>query len=148
MNLEQLFNRNIHKQNIQNSELPHPLSEEYLDFINSYDVKNIKTKDAKIHFKHGRDNFMDFLYLSNILEVENLIRLNKHFYTVDVDDILIETGLVIIGETSAGSVFVCIGTFKSNFGEIFIYGWDLGIIKIAENLQSFFDSLEIDKAVL
>ncbi len=142
MKLEQLFDKKTQKQNIQKSEIPYLLPNEFIDFMDTYNLQNIKTKYLKIFFRHGAGNILDYVCLTSILYFENLIQVNKHFYTVDIDDNLIQNGLVIIGETSAGSVSICIGTLKSNFGEIYLYGWDLGVIKTANSFEEFIDSLQ------
>ncbi len=143
MNIEQLFKKREHLQIMEEFNFPYPFPEEYLDFIAKYDIKNIIRRNAKISLKTNKEN--DYVSLYDFLDEEALIKINKHFYTVDVDDVLIQNGLIIIGETNASSVFICIGISKTNFGQIFIYGWDLGVIKIAENLQLFFDSLQLDE---
>lgn len=147
MKLDQLFDKCISRQNIDNSEIPYTLSNEYIDLMKTYNLQNIKIKYLKIFFRHGTGDFLDYVCLTSILDFQNLIRINKYFYTEDVDDVLIQNGLVIIGETSVGSISLCMGTLDTNFGEIYIYGWDLGVIKIANSFEEFIDSLQPESEI-
>lgn len=140
MDLEKLFNKKKHKQNIDELELIYPLPKEYVDILNIYDVENIVNRDAKIYFNNGIDNFIDFVYLNGVFDKHKINNINTHFYTIDVDKTLIESELLIIGDTSA-SLFICIGIGVQNWGEIFLYGWDIGVIEISETIYTFFDSL-------
>ncbi len=139
MNIDEIFDKVPNQVNTIELTKYSKFSSEYLEFMEVYSVDNLKSRDIKIQIP----NREDFVYLTNFLNPKQLIETNNYYYQILFDELLVENSLIIIAETSA-SIFVCIGISENNFGKIFLYGWDLGIIKIAENLQLFFDALELD----
>ena len=70
------------------------------------------------------------------------VKLNNFFLHEDVDSVLVDNNLRIIAETNA-NVHICIKV-ESEVSAIYMYGWDLGVLKIADDLYDFIDSLELE----
>ncbi len=113
----------------------------FIDFISTYEIENRKigSLELKVNIP-GRE---DFVYLWEFLTIKELVRTNTYYKNDQEDEVLISNELFIIANTSA-SIFICIGTKNEiNYGEIYLYGWDLGLIKITDNLDQFIHSLII-----
>lgn len=121
--------------------LPFEIPPSYLEIIENFNVKDIKEKKFKVFTDKTRS---DFAYLNSFFSISEILDLYQQYYYDFPDDEIIKRKLLFIGDTSA-PISICIGIGINNYGQIFLFGWDLGIVEIAENLKLFFDSLELDE---
>jgi hypothetical protein len=140
--LESLFYLTESSIDIKSLEFFGNLPKEYIELCKKYDLTRLKTNNIKILIPKSED----YVFLNSFLNIEKFLSLNNFFYDKDIDDELIKNHLLIIADTSA-SINICIGINENNFGKIYLYGWDLGVVKIADTLQLFFDFLVLEESM-
>jgi hypothetical protein len=141
----ELFNEIVQRGSFQKETktLPFNLPRYYVELLQNYDVSIVKNSKIRVYINEEK---RDFVYLVSIFNHNELIRLYNQFYFQFPDSQIIENELTLIGETSA-PLSICMGIGNSNFGQIFIFGWDLGINKVSNSLEEFIDCLQPESEV-
>jgi hypothetical protein len=114
------------------------LPQSYIEMAKNYDISTVKCNRVRIYFDKEKSNYA---YLISFFNFDELLRLYKQFYFQFPDSQIIENEITIIGDTSA-PISICIGIGTVNFGQIFIFGWDIGVIKVANSFEEFIDGLQ------
>lgn len=119
------------------------LSNEYIEFIRKYSISEVINKRITIS-RVFEDGFSQTFYVDKFLSFEEFKESFNYFYKICIEEELVSANVSIIGMTN-GRTCICIGVKKENEGQIFLWDGDFGVTKQAENLESFFDSLELDE---
>jgi len=108
----------------------------YLNFLFNIGGGEI-IENIRLKIPHSTD-YLFLRHMYTLTEFDN-------FFNFEFDHNSYITGIKTIGLTHA-PLSICIGVYENEFyGQIFLYGWDLGLIKIANDLNNFFDLLELDE---
>lgn len=120
------------------------LSDEYIEFISMYDKGTVQLDNILIRKIIGAGLTQDF-YLGGFLSFLEFTDNYDYYYNVNLEEEIVNVAVAIIGRTN-GRTSICIGIQKENLGQIFLWDGDFGVIKQAESLSDFFDSLVLDES--
>ncbi len=126
------------------NELNIKLPIEYQKFLIDYNGGKVSYPNIIVKMQIG--DFETEFYLEKFLNIQEFKNVFEIFYKknkIGIQD-FVDMKLVVIGIDNGGDN-ICICLSEQNWGNIFHWGGDFGAIKIAENLESFFDSLERDE---
>lgn len=142
--IESKINYNILVEEILEFARIHALifSVEYIDFLLHFNNSKLMSDTIKINriFENGLEQSFYLEYFFNFQDINDNY---FFFYKKYPEEELIEANVLPIAKTN-GRTYVCIGISEQNVGQIFLWDGDFGVTKQADNLQVFFDSLELD----
>lgn len=129
---------------------PKPLSEEKLTQL-EINLKIKLQEDYRIFLKNNNEGSLENLYcfdrlingqvqgitLDSFLTINEIYEMNDNLRDMDL-----YAGLLIIAKSIASPI-ICIGTNKSNFGEIIVLDWDFGANVQADSFEKFVSSLRL-----
>ena len=138
-------NSNISKEELLEFSKIHNLifPEEYIDFVLHFNNSKVKSDTIKIN-RISENGYEQSFYLDYFFNFQETNDNYLFFYKKYPEAELIEAKVLPIAKTN-GRTYICIGISQQNLGQIFLWDGDFGVTKQAENLQDFFDSLEIDE---
>lgn len=119
------------------------LSDEYKYFLTVYNGG--KPSENNILIKRFlKESAIHESFLGDFYSLVSVEKDYNYFYIDFPEEEIKDNSIITIGETN-GVTKICIGISEKNLGQIYLWDWDFGVTRQANDLQMFFDSLVLNE---